>query len=261
MDTASTENLLYIGIAAVVIVFSLIMILQGWMMKLAVRICGGDEIGIFYGVSALTLSTLAGCAATALFAVLLPGTSPFIALFASLAGSVLTLCLMLRMGPIRAFAVYLTQGFLSIFAVGAVGAICAACVYFLVPAETLNQFAEKAKDRIGNVNPAAVQAFDGQDGNGVDVNQLNGLKDLFNQSFETQFSNGSDQGSVESDLNSESPIRDTLRNALFGGNEVPESFENPQVPAMPKAKASGTKQEEPLQSPYDNKIRSNPFVN
>lgn len=240
METTSPENYLYIGIAIVLVVFTIVMFIQGWMMKFAVRICGGNEIGIFYGVSALTLSSLGGVAASAALMISMPGVSPLLSVVASLAGTIGVLCLMLQMGPIRAFGVYLCQLLLSIFAIGATGAAIGVGIYFIVPAESLQKFADNAQTQVGDINPASFGGMNESDGPEVDVKNLDQLAKILNFDMgEGSGNSGKSEQSMFSKLT----------------NSSTEKVANTSAPKVePKKKPV-------VQSPFDNKIRSNPFAN
>ena len=265
MDTASAETMFYIVLAVIAVIVILVMVIQGWMMKLAVRICGGNEIGIFYGITALTLSSMAGAAASISTAVFLPDSNPLIAVLASVLGSVLLLCLMLQMGPVRAFAVYLLQAFLSLVAVGAVAAVGVAGVYFLVPPESLQQFAANAKTSINDVNPVVFSSgAPGEEGE-AGVKRLDELTQLLG-GFSAASRNeeeGEESGKTSQPFDAKS-LQNAIGQALFSGksNDTSEESDGESKGVQQSATSQQAVQKKPpIQSPYDNKIRSNPFVN
>lgn len=265
MESISSENMLYVGIAIALLTFTIVMFIQGWVMKLAVRLCGGDEIGVFYGVSTLTLSSLAGVAASTAVLLSTPDVSPWVPIVASLGGVIVVLCLMLRMGPLRALGVYVTQCLLSIFAVGATIAAAVAGVYFFVPEETLDELASNAKTQIANATPASFHGVEGADGQPLEVQNLAEISGILNfdfQSFvgaESDAEQSSDTGSVSL------PGMDQLLDSDFvdakqaTGDDAKKGTSKRKPGVISPASEGDAKEPAMLQSPFDNKIRSNPF--
>lgn len=267
MESAAAENLLYYGIAIALVIVTVVMFIQGWMMKLAVRICGGDEIGVFYGVSTLTLSSLAGVAVSTAVLLSVPDVSPWISVVASFAGTIGVLCLMLRMGPLRAFGVYLTQLFLSILTVGATVIAGIAAVYVLVPADTLEGLANRAQTQMANVTPTSFIGFSEPQGQQADIKNLAEISRILN--FDKQLKESEDIGfsqTRDGEVKNITLIEESLGPVLFGGEngeagDKPEgSFKRDGGTVSPPSKADA-KKDTMIKSPFDNKIRLNPFAN
>jgi hypothetical protein len=228
MESTSPESVLYIAIGVIAVVAITMLVLQGWLMKIAVRICGGDDIGIFYGLSVLTLAGLGGGVVSVGTAITMPETPPLLVLVVSFSATIGVMCLMLRMGPIRAFGVYLVQGFFSFIAAIVILAVGYGLVSTTVPKATIEQLAASAETKLSNIRYVSMAGVDQSES----PPELQNLDDL------TRILNG-ESGNLAIPLS-------------FGPAAVesaaPQTTKSPQQPA------------EPLQSPYDNKIRTNPFA-
>ncbi len=269
MDTTGIESIdssyIAAGIGALLLFVSLALLMQGWVMRLCIRLCGGDEVGILYAIAVVICSMLASFVATCCLVAFVAQPTQWAALGCSVAGGVGAIALMAKMDPLRGFGVYLLYSILGsivtvVFAI-MVGVAC----FALVPADKLAEFA-----KAGDAYAERAKKITGVIQQNGENSQESGAGAF---SLEAQLS--SLRGAVDEQLNeqeevsnkSPSNMRDDKASEGFFGVGAATATETMKQQTQAAGRASqqenanGNKQRAvEAVSPFDGTTRSNPFA-
>jgi hypothetical protein len=132
-----------IGVVAVIVTF-----IQAMVMKFANSVCGGDRIGIFYSAAVVWGSAVAGGICSGATRMALGEEAAWSPALAGVVSSVLSLCLMLQLDPLRAFGVYLVYSLSGAVVLAMVAVVIFVGMVSTVPSETLRSM-EAHTSRLG----------------------------------------------------------------------------------------------------------------
>lgn len=169
MDSFSTSEFpahyLWIALAiaaGVAVVFTLV---QALVMRFANRVCGGEPIGFFYSAFVVWMTSLAGGIVSGGVTASLSDGSGLMASVLGLVASVITLCVLLKLDPLRAFGVYIVQAVMGVVIMLFLGLFMVLGGTAMIPAEVLSDLQASA---------AVWDATSGESGEDAPWSQLSG---------------------------------------------------------------------------------------
>ena len=174
MESLQADNLLYYILAGVVALGLFLIFVQGIVFKFSVKLCGGDEIGFFYSLFVLWVSAFAGGCISFAVSFAAPDISPFIPFVFGLAGTIGVYCLMLHIGPVRAFGLYVLNLILSVLSMGTIVAMGVGIMLATMSPEMVEQLKSQTEDRINGVTAASF-SHEGMAGFAGDMEGLDGM--------------------------------------------------------------------------------------
>ena len=186
---ADQPNWIWIGLACLVVFVALSLLISGWSMKLACRICGVDDIGFRYAVLIAIVSGAAGMAASLAVAFGFSEPSREIGFLASLIAMVAAIALLVRRDPFRALGIYVLHSILSTLAMLVIIVPMAIAAFFMVPATTMDQLSTATSESIDQTSWMA-----GLNGSQFGGESSDGLADSANEG-------SAPHGSEDSNLN------------------------------------------------------------
>lgn len=267
MDTVGIESIdttfLAVVIGAVVLFVSLTLLVQGWVMRLCVRLCGGDDIGVFYSVAIVVCSMLASFAATCCLVTFVEQPSQWSLLGCSVAGGVGAIALMTKMDPLRGLGVYLLYSILGTIVTVAFAVLIGAACFVVIPSDKLTQFAkasdayaEKAKNITGVIQQNGEFTQESGDGAFSLEAQLSSLRGMTDEKKKEK----------EKASNSSQPnkLDKIVGKGLFGDGaaKANEAMKKKSANVVNRAvPQNGAKKSAPAAtSSYDGVTRTNPFA-
>lgn len=153
-------NLIWIGIACLVVFFAASLLISGWSMKLACRICGADEIRFGYALLIAVASGVAGIAASLAVTFGVSEPSPLLAFLAPLLAMIAAIALLVRRNPFRAFGIYLLHSIISTVATLTVLVPLLTAAFFLVPPSLMEELSASTAGSIDHTSlMASMTAF------------------------------------------------------------------------------------------------------
>lgn len=245
MESLATEEmstLWIVGLIAIGIgVLAFVTTIQAMVMKFAVSACGGDRIGFFY--AAFVAWTCGLCSGLGSAAVTLSSSepSPWGSLAGGLAAAVGSLCLLLKMDPLRSFGVYLVHTVIGMIVTVIFTVIAVVGLTMAIPADAMKKMQTSAGQFAPRSGSPEAGASDWQ-------SLLN-----FGGTTETQGASGGE--SLIPGIESTNPLFKTPSGPAAVGEA------SASTPSQGPAKAvEYEKNDSTTTSPFDNGIRSNPFV-
>lgn len=251
----------YIIVGGVIVFGLLALLLQACILKFSIKICGGDEVGIFYASFATIALSIAGGVFSVGGRLLSPDESQWTYLAIGVLGSILAMCILLKMNPFRAFGVYLLYTIFGSIAMTIFGLLAVFGVMASVPREVVQNFKEQTQAKLGEIHTVSLNGGDvtNQAAAGEDVNHL--LQGLNIPSISPT---GSPEFSADNPPSSEDienslqgimkQIESAMESNSTGGKLGSEGTENPHSESH-RNKTSPTPS-----SPFGSAVKSNPFV-
>ena len=261
---ALPTNFLLIACGVALLVVVVFTLLQALIMKFANNACGGEPIGIWYAGFVVWSSSIAGGIGSSMVT-LSTGEPGFASLGGGVVTSVVALCLLLKMDPLRAFGVYLVHGLVGGIAAIGICLLLAFGVMAAVPSDVMEEFAsrasvlESAEGGSGGLGSLTnLVSFGGDDSDSAP----SGLENIL----------GSDQAnpffkSPENNVSFDELERqiDELRQLTEQAPEfdaLPQQTGGPQrLPSVQQTEGAANGEAfEPVTSPFDFGIQSNPYA-
>jgi len=239
MATEEISTLWIIGLVAIGIgVLALVTTIQAMVMKFAVSACGGDRIGFFYAAFVAWTCGISGGLGSAAVTLSTSEPSPWGSLAGGLTAAVGSLCLLLKMDPLRSFGVYLVHTVVGMIVTVIFTVIAMVGLTVAIPADAMNKLQTSAGQLAPSGSSPEADAADWQ-------SLLN-----FGGTKESQGASGVE--SLIPDIENNNPFFKTTSGPAAVGEA------SASTPTQRPAKA--VENDSTTTSPFDNGIRSNPFV-
>lgn len=137
-------------VGSVLFFVGLMLLLQGWLMKLAVGWCGG-EIGTFYGIFVVIVSMIVSVASTFGVTAFTEQPSTWATMGCSVGASVLAIAGLTRIGILQSIGAYLIHTIMSGVATFAIFLIAIFGIGAAIPKNSMEQWAKLGKERLQQV--------------------------------------------------------------------------------------------------------------
>ncbi|WP_164101672.1 hypothetical protein [Candidatus Laterigemmans baculatus] len=141
-------HLLWISIAGLLVFFAASLLVSGWSMKVACRICGVDEISFRYALLVAVVSGSAGIATSLAVTFAVSEPSAGLGAFAPAAAMIATIALLVGHNPFRALGIYVLYSILSALLTLAVFVPLGIAAVFMIPTGTMDQLAAAAAESV-----------------------------------------------------------------------------------------------------------------
>jgi hypothetical protein len=128
----------------------LMLLLQGWLMKLAVGWCGG-EIGTFYGIFVVVVSMIVSVASTVGVTAFTEQPSTWTTMGCSVGASVLAIAGLTRIGILQSIGAYLIHAIMSGVATFAMFLIAVFGIGAAIPKNNMEQWTKLGKEQLQRV--------------------------------------------------------------------------------------------------------------
>lgn len=217
---------------------AVILFLQVYCLKYALRICGAGERGFLFSAFGIFIVTIVSSGTSVATGILRPSSTPLEIVACSISGAIGTYSILFWINPLRAFAVYLVHSVTSLFSVVAATAVFIFGGFAIIPEDAKNQImqvsskygtevrAQLAKHQ-GNAFPSAEQG-------------TGGFMELLNNRGLSEITNVKAPSNAESASSFDAAgffFNDTLKSSL-------EAAHSPEPPSIPT---------------YESSIKKNPF--
>ncbi|XZE56722.1 hypothetical protein SH139x_002849 [Planctomycetaceae bacterium SH139] len=245
MESLATEEMStmwIVGFIAIGIgVLAFVTTIQAMVMKFAVSACGGEQIGFLY--AAFVAWSCGLCSGLGSAAVTLSSSdpSPWGSLAGGLTAAVGSLCLLLKMDPLRSFGVYLVHTVIGTIVTVIFTVITLVGLTVALPADAMNKLQTSAGQLAPRGNDPEATATDWQN--------------LLNFGSTTENQGASDTPAPIPGLESNNPFFKTPSGPAAVGEASASTPSQRPAKTVKKEENDAT-----TTSPFDNGIRSNPFV-